>query len=1157
MRDYDLNKLYHIETHGFQFSVTERFRKFYENNRYERFTVDTFLSQLTEESIVVDVGAHYGYFSMLAASRATRGRVIAIEPVSENLWLLNKNAEDNGFNTIETHNVAVSDHDGVVLFHIADASDYCAISEHPNTTTIEERTLPCKTLDSILNGCKVDLLKIDTEGHEIEVLRGASRLLRANPHAKLLIKFNPKCLVGAGRRAEDLLGEIDTIGYEMFLCHDETSAFYRIKGTQLDEWRQVMDEKSYCNLWAVPKADAMLVSFISHSSALHGAERSLLALVSGLQKSGVFCHIILPSSGPLEKMFKNLGVAVEIADTHLLWFINTEDTLNTLVESNSEALLWLSDRLRLINPHVVWSNSSAVVAGGLAAAAIGKPHVWDIREIPSATVAYALSEPQLSKFFSSITNHFCFNSRFTQNSHIITSPSTVLYPIVEIQESETKERVFTTSGLKIAFPGGIEPRKGQQDAVEAGIRLLEEGVKIEIIFLGRELDPHYAATLKQLVDDHGMERHIRFLPFIEHPEDVMCASDVVLCCSRDEPFGRVVVEAMKLGKLVIATKSGGFLESITHDRDGILYEPGNIDELTTILRKLVASPSTIQKIANQGKNTAISKFPRDVTIKKALKILFSIRNEKNPLSSSLAMAAITTAIQKVLREKRDVSQKVNALNLKLEHAAGEVKVYSNMLQESRISLHRSEKQREDLENVVGEYRESKKETATQQERVRFLEKRLRVLKERAHYESNLKAEIARALITKVRDHKVREKAHRSILKCFCERLRRGRARRAVVRTIASFAHMSLAAGHDAANVLLAKTSGLFDEKFYLGQGPDLRGYESPLSHFLSEGGKRGLSPHPLFDVQFYLSQNNNVANIDLNPLLHFLRYGAEEGRNPHPLFDLVYYRRQRPDLPKQVNPLIHFLEHGVWEGTSPHPLFDVHYYFEQYPDVLHAEINPLVHFILWGAHEGRNPGPLFHTRFYLQQYKDVESAGLNPLIHYVVYGEKEGRLPNPLFDPIYYINRNNIKLNNGVSALQHYIEIGAKQYLDPSPKFQTALYISKNPTAKDSKSPLAHYFSNNLLECEEKNNESDVLPMESVDLAVAAAERSYLRASPVSGVLPIVCVYGSNHVDSIRNILVPALSSSISDFPLELHLLNYQGNTSLFPQPLLDELRAR
>jgi len=78
---------------------------------------------------------------------------------------------------------------------------------------------------------------------------------------------------------------------------------------------------------------------------------------------------------------------------------------------------------------------------------------------------------------------------------------------------------------------------------------------------------------------------------------------------------------------------------------------------------------------------------------------------------------------------------------------------------------------------------------------------------------------------------------------------------------------------------LVKRSGLFDEKWYLTQNPDvLAGGYDPVEHYLEHGAREGRNPGPGFDTKYYLKANPDVAAAGLNPLIHYILDGVIEGR---------------------------------------------------------------------------------------------------------------------------------------------------------------------------------------------------------------------------------------------------------------------------------------
>jgi hypothetical protein len=73
----------------------------------------------------------------------------------------------------------------------------------------------------------------------------------------------------------------------------------------------------------------------------------------------------------------------------------------------------------------------------------------------------------------------------------------------------------------------------------------------------------------------------------------------------------------------------------------------------------------------------------------------------------------------------------------------------------------------------------------------------------------------------------------------------------------------------------------------------------------------------LFDKQWYLDRNPDVARSGVDPLIHFVLHGGQEGRDPSEGFRIARYLERYPDAPKAANPLVHYLRAGRARGEAP------------------------------------------------------------------------------------------------------------------------------------------------------------------------------------------------------------------------------------------------
>jgi FkbM family methyltransferase len=236
---------------GLQFSIPQRFVAQYYLQEYEPITTEAFLSSLWEGMILIDVGAHIGYYALLAArSAGSAGTVHAVEPCDENRDVLQENIRLNGLENIVIHPCAAGRERGNRTFYLTGSSDSHGFYPHPCTETVRTIEVAETPLDDIVQG-PVHVAKIDVEGAEIEVLQGMSRILRENPQVALCVEWNFPCLRNAGYDPADLPSCLQDLGFREIQVLDDLG---RRRRTLAEVFSLVrahrLPEIWYVNLWA-------------------------------------------------------------------------------------------------------------------------------------------------------------------------------------------------------------------------------------------------------------------------------------------------------------------------------------------------------------------------------------------------------------------------------------------------------------------------------------------------------------------------------------------------------------------------------------------------------------------------------------------------------------------------------------------------------------------------------------------------------------------------------------------------------------------------------------------------------------------------------------------------------------------------------------------
>ncbi|OYY77115.1 MAG: hypothetical protein B7Y43_11520 [Sphingomonas sp. 28-62-20] len=149
----------------------------------------------TPETVLVDVGANFGYFTVLGANligNRSTGRVFWFEPNPKLAALARRNLEINwSMAPVTFHEAAVADFCGSVTLHIPPGHGANASLSASDAFDCEERVVQAVRLDDVLPaGVVVDLLKVDVEGHEAGVLRGARELIARSPDLHLIMEWS-------------------------------------------------------------------------------------------------------------------------------------------------------------------------------------------------------------------------------------------------------------------------------------------------------------------------------------------------------------------------------------------------------------------------------------------------------------------------------------------------------------------------------------------------------------------------------------------------------------------------------------------------------------------------------------------------------------------------------------------------------------------------------------------------------------------------------------------------------------------------------------------------------------------------------------------------------------------------------------------------------
>jgi FkbM family methyltransferase len=184
------------------------------HKEWEPFESNLFCHSISEGDIVLDIGAHIGWYSLLASARVgKRGKVYAFEPEPKSFSILSRNIKLNYITNIVLVNKALSNSSGseqlfVNLYKKGPSNYQMWPIDNEDSISID-----VITLDEYLKDKHVDVIKIDAEGYEVKVFRGAEKVLSENPELVIFSEYWPEGLRGAGDSPEEYIDIISKHGF--------------------------------------------------------------------------------------------------------------------------------------------------------------------------------------------------------------------------------------------------------------------------------------------------------------------------------------------------------------------------------------------------------------------------------------------------------------------------------------------------------------------------------------------------------------------------------------------------------------------------------------------------------------------------------------------------------------------------------------------------------------------------------------------------------------------------------------------------------------------------------------------------------------------------------------------------------------------------------
>ncbi len=328
------------------------------------------------------------------------------------------------------------------------------------------------------------------------------------------------------------------------------------------------------------------VLLVSPSSVPGGAERALVGLAQHLPVEGIDVEAVLLQSGPLEQWLSDVGCAVTVLPAG-----RTRQLHRTAV---TVARVAVAARLCDV---VVSNQSKGHVYGGLAAAVARRPAIWWQHGTPERSPIELLAgRVPAAAVVAGSASSVEAQRRLTPRRRVeLVAPGSDVLGTGRRAGSGASVRAEHGWGRcqLVGIVGRLQEWKGQEVFLRAAALVADIDPDVRFLVVGGAIlgwEGNYPERLERLARQLGVEERVFFAG---HQDDVypwIDALDVVVHASFGEPFGLVLVEAMALGKPLVATGQGGPSDIVEDGISGLLVPPGDHEAMAQAVAGLLVDP---------------------------------------------------------------------------------------------------------------------------------------------------------------------------------------------------------------------------------------------------------------------------------------------------------------------------------------------------------------------------------------------------------------------------------------------------------------------------------------------------------------------------------------------------------------------------------------
>ncbi len=358
-----------------------------------------------------------------------------------------------------------------------------------------------------------------------------------------------------------------------------------------------------------PKKNILL---LHSSNDLYGASKIFLQLIDLFLTNGFNVYVVLPEKGKLDDFLNKKDIKVSYNELGVLRkkYLNPLGLINRLV-INIKAIKFLSNYIKIRSIDLVYTNTSTILCGGVAAKKNGIPSLFHIHEIPTGNRLYEFFSGKIINRISSkvltvsnsVKNHWLKNIDENKIERIYNG--IVFKKIDSLIKIEKNQDDFVITSV-----ARLIPYKGHKYLIEIADELIKKSKKFKFLIVGDTLSSYvfYEKSVKQKVKELGLKNHINFLGFRNDVSSILNQSDLFIHPTiSPDPLPTVLFESLYNDLPTVATNLGGAIEILDNGNSGLLIPYNDPKKAANLINEYCANTKLQKKhLENSKKNFKIN-----------------------------------------------------------------------------------------------------------------------------------------------------------------------------------------------------------------------------------------------------------------------------------------------------------------------------------------------------------------------------------------------------------------------------------------------------------------------------------------------------------------------------------------------------------------------